>query len=158
MIAAATSILHRLSGPLYPLVDWPMNTGLNGGYALCSGNGISFGLLGAYWQHTCHHSGGDQPRVCGCGDLAGAGMLPPFRGATTRPIHLRMDSTPSGPIGPALALATWRPADVWPANLSAAIRAQPACRRSRRRLRDPRSGVWPSRRRCANGLHSGPQW
>jgi hypothetical protein len=31
------SALHDLLGPLYPVIDWPMNTGKNGGYNFWSG-------------------------------------------------------------------------------------------------------------------------
>ena len=49
------SLFHEITGPLYPLLDWPMNSGANGGYALCSGLGLGALGIGAWWRtHNCH--------------------------------------------------------------------------------------------------------
>jgi hypothetical protein len=50
-------IFREITGPLYPVLDWPMNTGPNGGYNVCSGiAGLSF--FGILWhRHNCHTDG-----------------------------------------------------------------------------------------------------
>lgn len=52
-------IFREITGPLYPVLDWPMNTGPNGGYSLTSGLGVAWILLvvGYARKHNCHHKG-----------------------------------------------------------------------------------------------------
>lgn len=55
------SVFHQVVGPLYPVLDWPMNTGPNGGYNFWSGIGSGSPLLlgaGLWWRHhNCHVHG-----------------------------------------------------------------------------------------------------
>lgn len=47
-------IYREITGPLYPILDWPMNSGPNGGYSLCSG-ALGLGIIGTLWhRHNCH--------------------------------------------------------------------------------------------------------
>lgn len=50
-------IFREVTGPLYPVLDWPFNTGPNGGYQACSGL-FGLGVLGTFWhRHNCHEDG-----------------------------------------------------------------------------------------------------
>lgn len=48
------SVWHQITGPLYTVLDWPFNSGRNGGYALFSGIGLAVFWPLVYWRkHMC---------------------------------------------------------------------------------------------------------
>lgn len=53
MITELGSIYQHITGPLYPVLDWPMNTGPNGGYNLWSGiaGQSMIGYFILKWRH-----------------------------------------------------------------------------------------------------------
>ncbi len=52
------SFFHELTGPLYPVLDWPIDTGKDGAYNFFSGIGSGSPILIAvavWWRHhNCH--------------------------------------------------------------------------------------------------------
>lgn len=71
------SFFHEITGPLYPVLDWPMNTGKNGAYNFFSGFGggcilVSYVTVVLHtrcakltcWRHGKHPTADGMHKLC----------------------------------------------------------------------------------------------